>query len=94
MNNKNTTEYKPKTYADGYQIQYKDFYGRGDKKYGVYPPMWDDKHGNPPLLGIVFADNEFLAERLAYDRGLSPCQSLPPKLRFLGQVKKTFNSVT
>lgn len=50
--------------------RYKQFFGRGENRYMIYPDYWKESWGKAPLLGIVFADNEFLAERLAYDRGI------------------------
>lgn len=38
--------------------------------YAIYPDYWKKSWGPIPLLGHVRADNEFLAEREAYDRGL------------------------
>lgn len=67
---------------------YREFYGRGENKYGVYPPSWSPKYGKAPLIGIVYADNEFLAEKLAYDRGMSPSQCLSPRIKLLGSSKK------
>ena len=68
--------------------QYREFFGEGENKYGIFPPIWKAKWGKAPMLGIVRADNEFLAEKLAYDRGLNPCPSLPPKIKFLGVVTR------
>ncbi len=66
---------------------YRSFYGRGDYKFGIFPSYWKDAWGKAPLLGIVFADNEFLAERLAYDRGILPTPfncTFQPKIKNLG----------
>jgi len=71
---------------------YRDFFGRGENKYGVYPPVWPTKYGKPPLLGIIYADNEFLAAKLAYDRGMSPSQCLAPRIKLLGSPKKVAES--
>lgn len=68
--------------------QYREFFGRGENKYGIYPPAWCSSYGKPPQIGIVYADNEFLAEKLAYDRGMVPSQCLPPKIKLLGAAKK------
>ena len=65
--------------------QYREFFGEGENKYGIWPPIWDPKWGKPQMQGIVYADNEFLAEKLAYDRGFSPCPSLPPVVKLLGK---------
>jgi hypothetical protein len=48
----------------------RSFYGTGKFKWAVYPDYWKSKWGEPPLLGHVYADNEFCAEREAYNRGL------------------------
>lgn len=53
-------------------VLYREFFGNGQNKYLIFPDYWPKKWGNPPLLGIVWADNEFLAERIAYDRGVLP----------------------
>lgn len=69
---------------------YRSFYGRGDYKFGIFPSYWKDTWGKAPLLGIVFADNEFLAERLAYDRGILPTPfncTFQPKIKNLGVNK-------
>lgn len=67
---------------------YREFFGRGENKYGIYPPAWNPKYGRAPLLGVVYADNEFLAAKLAYDRGISPSQCLTPRVKLLGTSKK------
>lgn len=73
--------------------QYREFFGRGEYKYAIYPSYWDEKKwGKAPMLGIVNADNEFLAERLAYDRGILPTPfncTFQPRFKNLGQVKST-----
>jgi hypothetical protein len=70
--------------------QYRQFYGRGENRYAFYPDNWKDKWGRPPLLGIVSADNEFLAERIAYDRGiLVPFNcTFQPKIKNIGPNRK------
>jgi hypothetical protein len=73
-------------------LQYRNFYGRGEFRYGIFPSYWKDSWGRAPLLGIVFADNEFLAEKLAYDRGYlpSPCNcTFRPKIKNLGPIRKS-----
>lgn len=70
-------------------MQYRSFFGRGENKYGIYPPNWAKRWGPAPLLGIVFADNEFLAEKLAFDKGISPCDTQAPVIRFMGPNKRT-----
>ena len=68
-----TYSYSPSAPSDredrGTAEQYRQFYGRGEFRYAVYPDFWKNSWGKVPLLGIVSADNEFLAERLALDRG-------------------------
>ena len=69
------------------RLQYREFFGRGDFKFAIYPSHWKEQWGRPPLLGIVYADNEFLAERLAYDRGILPTHfncTFQPKIKNLG----------
>lgn len=66
--------------------QYRQFYGRGENRYAIYPSYWKDSWGKPPLLGIVNADNEFLAEKLAYDKGMlvpNNC-TFQPKIKNIG----------
>lgn len=72
--------------------KYREFYGPGTEKYGIYPGVWSRKYGPAPLLGIVYADNEFLAERLAYDRGFNPSNCVPPRIRHLGQVRRVIQN--
>jgi hypothetical protein len=68
---------------------YRNFFGRGENKYAVYPPSWNEQwYGRAPMLGMVFADDEFLAEKAAYDRGLVP-GSMPPVVKLLGPVRRT-----
>lgn len=54
------------------KTQYRNFFGRGDFRFAFYPSYWAQSWGKPPLLGIVNADNEFLAEKLGYDLGILP----------------------
>lgn len=70
--------------------QYKQFFGRGENRYAIYPDYWKDSWGRPPLLGIVAADDEFLAVKLAFDKGiLNPYNcSFQPKIKYLGPNKK------
>lgn len=42
----------------------------GKYRWAVYPDYWKDSWGKKPLLGYVTADDEFYAEREAYNRGL------------------------
>ena len=72
--------------------QYRTFFGNGTEKYAIYAPGWGKKLGRAPLLGIVYADNEFLAEKLAYDRGITPSPNLKPKIKHLGSVKRPVGS--
>lgn len=51
---------------------YRQFFGRGRNKYEVYPDYWSKTWGPIPRLGVVYADNEFLAEKIAYDCGILP----------------------
>lgn len=52
-------------------ILYREFYGKGSNRFAFYAGAgWKPEWGNAPMFGIVVADDEFLAERLAYDRGL------------------------
>lgn len=68
---------------------YRKFFGLGDNRYGIYPPGWSEqRHGKAPMLGIVFADDEFLAEKTAYDRDLYR-GTTPPVVKLLGPVKRT-----
>lgn len=54
------------------RIMYREFFGRGEYRFAIYPDSgWKASWGKPPLLGIVNADDEFLAEKLAYDRGVA-----------------------
>ena len=74
--------------------QYKEFFGKGEFRFAIYPSYWKGAWGKPPLLGIVNADDEFLAERLAYDRGILPTPfncTFGPKFKNLGPVKSTKN---
>lgn len=72
--------------------KYREFFGPGTEKYGIYPGVWSKKYGPAPLLGIVYADDEFLAERLAYDRGFNPSPCIPPRIRHLGSVRRVVQS--
>lgn len=58
--------------SENAEFKYQQFFGRGEKKYLITPSFWKSSWGKPPILGVVKADNEFLAERLAYDRGILP----------------------
>lgn len=42
----------------------------GKYRWAVYPDYWKESWGKKPLLGYVTADDEFYAEREAYNRGL------------------------
>lgn len=48
----------------------KSFYGHGKNKYAIYPDYWKESWGQKPLLGHVWADDEFYAVREAYSKGL------------------------
>lgn len=39
-------------------------------KYDIFPDFWKKEWGPKPKLGIVYAYNEFEAERKAYDKNL------------------------
>jgi hypothetical protein len=67
---------------EGQSQQYRAFIGRANK-YAVYPSYWAKSWGQAPLLGVVTADNEFLAERAAYDRGILN----PANCTFRGKFK-------
>lgn len=56
------------------KVHHKNFYGPGKFKYFIYPDgNWDTKKWGPaPLLGTVYADEEFYAIREAYGKGLVP----------------------
>lgn len=67
---------------------YRDFFGQGANKYGIYPPGWSEqRYGRAPMLGIVHADDEFLAEKTAYDRDLYR-GSTSPVVKYLGPAKR------
>lgn len=48
----------------------RSFYGPGKFRFAIYPDYWKESWGKKPLLGFVWADDEFYAEREAYNRGL------------------------
>jgi hypothetical protein len=48
----------------------RSFYGPGKFKWAIYPDWWPKRWGQKPLLGYVYADDEFYAEREAYNRGI------------------------
>jgi len=64
------------------EAQYRAFMGRSNR-YAIYPDHWP--WGQAPLLGIVVADSEFLAERVAYDRGILSATncSFGPKIKLI-----------
>lgn len=84
-------EYEPMTPRE-LENQYRAFFGNGTEKYAIYAPAWSNKLGRTPQLGIVYADNEFLAEKLAYDRGMLPSHNLKPKIKHLGSVRRPLNA--
>lgn len=54
------------------RIMYREFFGPGEFRFAIYPDSgWKASWGKAPLLGIVNADDEFLAEKLAYDKGMA-----------------------
>jgi hypothetical protein len=51
----------------------RDFYGySGSTKFAIYPDFWKKSWGKRPLLGFIWADDTFSAQRMAYSRGLLP----------------------
>jgi hypothetical protein len=48
----------------------RSFYGPGKFKYAIYPDFWKNTWGQKPLLGYVWADDEFYAIREAYSKNL------------------------
>lgn len=48
----------------------RSFYGPGKYKWAIYPDYWPKRWGQKPMIGYVFADDEFYAKREAYNRGL------------------------
>lgn len=71
--------------------QYREFFGPGEFRFAIYPSHWKDAWGKVPLLGIVAADDEFLAEKLAYDRGILPTPfncTFQPKIKNIGLNRK------
>lgn len=66
---------------------YRDFFGRGKNTYEVYPDYWPKAWGPIPKLGVVHADNEFLAEKIAYD-----CEVLPTHFNCTFQAR--FKQIT
>lgn len=48
----------------------RSFYGTGKFKFAIYPDYWKESWGKRPMLGTVWADDEFYAVREAYNRGL------------------------
>jgi len=49
---------------------HRNFYGQGKFKFAIYPDYWKDTWGQKPLLGYVWADDEFYAEREAFSKNL------------------------
>lgn len=62
MTNVQTSTEKP--------VRKPSFYGPGKFRWAVYPDFWPERWGRKPLLGFVFADDDFHATREAYNRGL------------------------
>lgn len=73
-------------FEDPDELRYREFFGRGEFRYAITPDFWKGSWGKPPILGIVAADNEFLAERIAFDKGiLNPYNcTFKPKFKNLG----------
>lgn len=63
MNNNYKSKYVPRGKVFG-----------GTTKFYIYPDFrWDVKNWGPkPMLGTVYADDEFYAVREAYSEGLAP----------------------
>lgn len=40
------------------------------EKFIVVPDYWKSSWGDRPVLGVVYANNAFEGERMAYDKGL------------------------
>lgn len=51
---------------------YRNVYGSGKFKWAIYPDYWKVSWGPKPMLGVIYADDEFYAEREAYSKGLLP----------------------
>jgi hypothetical protein len=65
-----------------------NFYGHGKFRYAIYPDFWADTWGDKPMLGVVYADCEFYAEREAYTRGILPLNwSIRPVAVCVGVAK-------
>lgn len=41
---------------------------RESRYFAIYPDYWKETWGEKPLLGVVVAENDFHAQRRAYDR--------------------------
>lgn len=50
----------------------RSFYGSGKSKWAIYPAFWKKSWGDIPLIGYVYADDEFYAEREARARNYVP----------------------
>lgn len=74
-------EFEPLTQQEEGQL-YRNFYGTNRNKYRVYPDFWKKDWGQAPLLGTIYAENEFAAERVAYDCGISSPQNCTFGLKF------------
>lgn len=60
-------------------------YGRGQYKWEVTPDYWKLSWGEKPVLGHVYADDDFYAKRIAYDKGLLPYNyTFGPEVRNVG----------
>jgi len=72
--NSNRGPYSGTNRSTGAKAGYRNFFGPGAFKYAIYPDNnWNAKKwGAPPLLGFVWADDEFYAEREAYTKNLLP----------------------
>ena len=80
---------------------YRNVYGSGKFKWAIYPDYWKLSWGQKPMLGIIYADDEFYAEREAYSKGLMPVNfTVRPQAVKIGEAKprlprnNTYNTFT
>lgn len=65
----------------------------GKYRWAVYPDYWKEKWGKRPLLGYVFADDEFYAVREAYNKGLLTVNfTFEPEVVNLGPARSRENT--
>jgi hypothetical protein len=68
--------------------RYRNVYGSGKFKWAIYPDYWKQSWGQKPMLGIIYADDEFYAEREAYSKGLLPVNfTIRPHAVKIGEAK-------